>query len=126
MELPQWVYIVLFFIGGSAGTHIKESGQERVGGAIQYAVLILMLWQAYASRDAGNIDHAMAFSMGAGMMLIQIPLSNVALAHRRRAHKDEPDKSWSDLLFQLHDGWRGTIGVVVFFLGLYWLVSRLF
>ncbi len=38
MEVPPWVYMILFVVGVSAGAFIKEGGHERVGGVIQYTV----------------------------------------------------------------------------------------
>ncbi|GMV50496.1 MAG: hypothetical protein AMXMBFR67_20390 [Nitrospira sp.] len=130
MELPEWIYIVLFFFGATAGASIKEGGHERIGGAIQYAVLGFMLWQAYVSKNAGNIDHAMAFSLGAGMMFMAIPWSNVALTHRRYAHKDEPDKSWAELREEFREELLSTVGALLFLAlfvwGLIWIASRVF
>jgi hypothetical protein len=72
----------------------------------------------------------MTFCFFGGMMFIAIQRSNVALKHRRFAHKDEPNKSWPDIIQEFRDESLSTIGTLLFLgliiWGLFWLGSKFF
>lgn len=83
-----WIWIAVFIIFTPVGLIAKEGGHERIGNFILYSILIIMGWQAYEGKGGGDINAAMAFACGFGMVFVAIGYTDSLREYNRKFHRD--------------------------------------